>query len=81
LFVFRTLNGVPFTSFFGIKYAQAPRGDLFLQRPVAALPWNGTFVADEEVTCLQVMRLKNKPRCLIHKAHLSFFVSFGKIIL
>ena len=54
---FRTLNGLPFTSFFGIRYAQEPSGDLFLQKPVPALPWNGTFVADDEVTCLQVLSL------------------------
>jgi hypothetical protein len=53
--IFRTVNGLPYTSYFGIRYAQAPVGSLFLQKPVPALPWNDTFIADEEITCLQVI--------------------------
>jgi len=49
------VNGLPYTSYFGIRYAQSPVGPLFLQKPVPSLPWNDTFIADEEITCLQVI--------------------------
>jgi hypothetical protein len=51
---FRTVYGRPYTSFFGIRYAQNPVDSLFLQKPIPALPWNELYVADQEIKCLQV---------------------------
>ncbi len=53
---FSTVNGLKYNSFFGIRYGQEPVGPLFLQKPIPALPWNGTFVADQQVKCLQVRK-------------------------
>ncbi len=65
---FRSYNGVPFRSYLGIPYAQAPVGPLLLKKPVAALPWNGTFQADQSISCLQV-RIKKKHFNLLYPCH------------
>jgi len=57
--IYRTIYGRQYTSFFGIRYAKNPVDSLFLKKPIPALPWNGVFMADQEIKCLQVRNIYN----------------------